>query len=353
MATGRIAPDILTFPGGMVAVVADVGAQPHVCAMSVRRLLRGAAYGVVGLGAAAGGLGAAGYAADPGFRRSCHFWGAVSPLVAEHYGIKLQGKLQGADADELERRLAAFHRRTATKAVEIILRLGGIYVKIGQFASTMGAGILEEAYISALRPLQDGVPPRSLPEVTAIIELSVGLPMSELFQSFEVLPVGAASIAQAHRAVLAGSGEEVIVKVQYPEVAELYAADFDNLEIVTAWLMPENLSLIQGLRKRHVQELDFRVEAQHLRECRANMQRRGFEPQLVRVPVVADARLCTQHVLAMEYLEGASLSNAIAAEQEAIAHALGMASGEELRDQLMRKVKEHFQEGGGGSCQWQ
>lgn len=319
--------------------------------MTARRLLRGAGYGAVGLGAAVGCLGTVGYAADPGFRRSCHFWGAVSPLVAEHYTIKLRGKLEGADSDELERRLGAFHRRTAAKAVEIILRLGGIYVKIGQFASTMGAGILEEAYVSALRPLQDGVPPRSLSEVTAIIELSVGLPMAELFQSFEPLPVGAASIAQAHRAVLAGSGEEVIVKVQYPEVAQLYKADFDNLEVVTAWLMPENLSLIQGLRKRHVQELDFRVEAQHLRECRANMQRRGFEPQLVRVPQVADARLCTQHVLAMEYLEGSSLSNAIAAEQDAIAQALGMGSGEELRDRLMKTVKAHFEEGGGGCSQ--
>ena len=54
------------------------------------------------------------------------------------------------------------------------------------------------------------------------------LPMATLFQSFEPKPVGAASIAQAHRATLAGSGERVIVKVQYPEVATLYAADFGS-----------------------------------------------------------------------------------------------------------------------------
>ena len=108
------------------------------------------------------------------------------------------------------------------------ITISGIYVKIGQFASTMGAGILEDAYTTALQPLQNGVPPRPLSEIAAIIESDVGLPMATLFQSFEPKPVGAASIAQAHRATLAGSGERVIVKVQYPEVATLYAADFGS-----------------------------------------------------------------------------------------------------------------------------
>ena len=86
--------------------------------------------------------------------------------------------------------LPAFHHRTAARAVDVILHLGGIYVKIGQFASTMGAGILEDAYIEALQPLQDGVPPRSLEEVSGIIEASVGQSMADLFQHFEPEPVG-------------------------------------------------------------------------------------------------------------------------------------------------------------------
>ena len=195
------------------------------------------------------------------------------------------------------------------------------------------------------------MPPRPLSEVAAIIEASVGIPMAALFDSFDEHPVGAASIAQAHRARLSGSGEEVVVKVQYPEVAELYQADFDNLEAVTAWLMPQNVALIQGLRKRHHEELDFRTEAQNLREVATNMQLRGFEPRLVRVPRVIDDRLCTKHVLAMEFLPGLSLSNAILAEQEAIAQALGMGSAEELRDRLMRSVGDHFSKGGGGTSQ--
>ena len=95
-----------------------------------------------------------------------------------------------------------------------------------------------------------------------------------------------------------------------------------NLEIVTAYLMPQNVELIKAVRKRHQAELDFRTEAANLRECSKNMRRRGFEPRLVRLPRVVDVsrqrccwhlglhssrdgkryrcwqdRLCTRHVL--------------------------------------------------------
>ena len=108
---------------------------------------------------AVAGVGAASlaYASSPGFRRSVSFWSTVAPFVVEHYLIKLHGRWEGTEQSELDERLNAFHHRTAEQAVGIILRLGGIYVKIGQFASTMGAGILEDAYIRALQPLQDAV----------------------------------------------------------------------------------------------------------------------------------------------------------------------------------------------------
>ena len=297
---------------------------------------------------AIGATGAAGvaYASSPGFRRSVTFWSTVAPFFAEYQVVKARASWDQCSAEELDTRITAFHHRTAARAVDVILQLGGIYVKIGQFASTMGAGILEDAYIEALQPLQDGVPPRSLEEVSSIIEASVGQSMASLFRHFEPEPVGAASIAQAHRATL-NDGREVIVKIQYPEVERLYEADFDNLEVVTRWLFPENLPLIHGLRKRHSAELDFRTEAANLREVRANLQRRGFEPKLVRIPGVPDDRLCTRHVLAMELLHGSSLATAIDAEMAEVAAALGLRSAKELRARTMRKVQQHFEEGGG------
>ena len=311
-------------------------------------LLRRAGAGVAGVGCLVG-AGVAVGGTSPGLKRSVHFWSAIAPFVVEHTGIKWRASayMDDCSEEELHRRLGAFHQRTASQCVDTIIQLGGIYVKIGQFVSTMGAGILNDAYTTALRPLQDGVPPRSIEQVTRIIEESVGKPMSSLFESFDERPLGAASIAQAHAATLVG-GQRCVVKVQYPEVAELYDADFNNLEIVVSYLMPENMPLIKGLRRRHSLELDFRTEASNLRECAANMQARGFEPALVRVPRVYDGSgLCTQHVLAMELFEGQSLASAIVAEQEAVAEALGLESAEALRTRVMRDVRKHFKSGGG------
>ena len=89
------------------------------------------------------------------------FWGAVSPFIVEYNFIKANALYyEHVSEEELDRQINTFHKKTAARAVEIILDLGGIYVKIGQFASTMGAGILDDAYVTALQPLQDGVPVR-------------------------------------------------------------------------------------------------------------------------------------------------------------------------------------------------
>ena len=80
------------------------------------------------------------------------------------------------------------------------------------------------------------------------------------------------------------------------------------------------------------------------------MRARGFEPGLVRIPGVPDARLVCRHVLAMEYLHGVSLAAAIEAEQADIARALGLRGGaDELRALLMARVRGHFEAGGGAS----
>lgn len=175
-------------------------------------------------GGAALAIGAV-YAACPGFRRSITFWSTAAPFFAEYKYIKARAWAEQADAEVLQARISEFHQRTAARAVDIILSLGGIYVKIGQFASTMGAGILPDAYVQALRPLQDGVPPRSLEQVSSIIEASVGAQMGELFASFEPRPVGSASIAQAHKATL-HDGREVIVKLDYWTARKELSATF-------------------------------------------------------------------------------------------------------------------------------
>eukprot|EP00586_Coscinodiscus_wailesii_P020477 CAMPEP_0172505358 /NCGR_PEP_ID=MMETSP1066-20121228/185853_1 /TAXON_ID=671091 /ORGANISM="Coscinodiscus wailesii, Strain CCMP2513" /LENGTH=676 /DNA_ID=CAMNT_0013281935 /DNA_START=257 /DNA_END=2284 /DNA_ORIENTATION=- len=310
------------------------------------------------------------YTFHRGFRRTIQFWRGLAPPILEYKLLKFRAKLshridiaRANDEDippEYRRQLRDYHERTAPKIVNLILEMGGIYVKMGQMMSTLGNGILDPSYVSALRPLQDGVPARSYEDVAAIIETSTGRSMSELFVSFDERPVGSASIAQAHRAVLRGGnvtandnesgGDDVIVKIQYPEVAELFEADLDNLEMVTKLFMPENVDLVKSLRKRHENELDFTIEASNLREVAENMKKHGLAPKYVRIPSVKnETGLCGRDVLVMEYLEGSSLADVIETEQRRFARAvLGEdANADDLKMFLGKKMKEHFARGGG------
>lgn len=303
------------------------------------------------------------YTFHRGFRRTCQFWTNTLPWITEYYWLKFHATyITRKNETEWQEVCHNFHKTTAPKAVRMVERMGGIYVKIGQTLSTVGSGILPEEYCQALRPLQDGVPPRTYYTIATIIEQSTGQKMEDIFSSFDEKPVGAATIAQAHRAVLkqpshdgqvpnSKNQQEVIVKVQYPEVAELFEADLNNLELMVWLFMPyRSRDFLKNIRKRHERELDFRLEASHLEECSRNMQRHGLEPTYVRIPRVRnETGLCTKDVLVMEYLEGASLRDVIDEEQNRIARALGKQSGEELRFMISKRMKEHFEQGGGNA----
>ncbi|KAL3809550.1 hypothetical protein ACHAXA_001824 [Cyclostephanos tholiformis] len=294
------------------------------------------------------------YTFHRGFRRTIQFWRGMAPLFVRYKYVTIKAeRIDRVGPEEMERRLNSYRESTAPRLVDLILRMGGIYVKIGQVMGTIGQGLLPQQYLDALRPLQDGVPPRTYAEVSDIITRSTGKSMDELFVSFEELPIGSASIAQVHRARLRpkNEGEEpmqVVIKVQYPEVAELFEADLSNLELATRLFSPENVEVTRALRKRHENELNFTQEAENLRECTRDMQRHGLEPNLVRIPRVVD-EICTPNVLAMEYLEGISLSKAIAVEQRRVAKALGMSDGDELKKVLASKMRKHFENGGGAT----
>ena len=281
----------------------------------------------------------------------------MTPLILKYKYVTIKAeKFDRVNPEELENRLNIYREQTAPKLVELILKMKGIYVKLGQVMSTVGQGLLPQVYLDALRPLQNGVPPRSYAEISKIIEESTGKSMEELFLQFDEVPIGSASIAQVHRATLRPNStvdghnsippKRVVVKVQYPEVAQLFDADLSNLELATRLFSPEYMEITKSLRKRHENELDFTKEAANLIHVTRDMQRYGVEPSLVRIPRVIDD-ICTKSVLAMEYLEGTSLGDAIDLEQRRVAKALGMHDGDELKTALATKMRKHFENGGG------
>ena len=83
------------------------------------------------------------------------------------------------------------------------------------------------------KQLRDRVPPEPFDVVRRVVELDLGRSLDDVFERFERTPIAAASIAQVHAARLR-TGEEVVVKVQRPQVARLVREDIRAM----SWLAP-------------------------------------------------------------------------------------------------------------------
>ena len=117
-------------------------------------------------------------------------------------------------------------------------RLGSSYVKLGQIISG-GEGLFPDELVNEFKLLRDQVPPESFADVRTVIEVDFGAALGDLFEWFDETPIAAASIAQVHAARLV-TGEEVVVKVQRPRVAQLFRDDIAAL----AWLAPKLIGRI-------------------------------------------------------------------------------------------------------------
>ena len=117
----------------------------------------------------------------------------------------------------------------ATQVRDELLRLGPTMIKLGQVASAR-TDLLSQPYIDALVALQDSVPTISGERVAAIVNAELGASMESVFDTFELQPLAGASLGQVHRAVY--QGEQVAVKVQRRNLAELFDTDFTNIRLM-------------------------------------------------------------------------------------------------------------------------
>jgi len=132
---------------------------------------------------------------------------------------------------------------TAGRLREALVTLGPTFVKLGQALSTR-PDLLPAEFVHELGKLQDTVP--SFPSEVAIatIEESLGRPIDQLFAHFERHPLAAASLGQVHAATL-HTGEQVVVKVQRPDIAGRINTDLAILADLAA-LSQERLPFAQN-----------------------------------------------------------------------------------------------------------
>jgi predicted unusual protein kinase regulating ubiquinone biosynthesis (AarF/ABC1/UbiB family) len=233
----------------------------------------------------------------------------VGGLVAGQ-GLRWAGMTTANRVRSPERAAEARDERTAALVEELVDQLGrmrGAAMKVGQLFSMIELdGLPDEqraALESRLATLRDDVPPVPFSRLERLLREELGAPLGRVFASFDEDAFAAASIGQVHRATTR-EGEEVVVKVQYPGVAEAVDSDLRSAALLLPLirrLAPsiDARPLLDELRDRIGEELDYELEAQHGR--RIERLHRGHP--FITVPRVL-TELSTRRVLVTEFVEG-------------------------------------------------
>jgi predicted unusual protein kinase regulating ubiquinone biosynthesis (AarF/ABC1/UbiB family) len=238
-------------------------------------------------------------------RRSATVGRLAAGQAARQMGTRAANLTRSDDAAE-----QALARRQIETAEQIVAALGtmkGAAMKIGQVMSFLDVGLVPEEYReqfqAKLAELRDAAPKVSFKDMRKVIEAEYEQKLDDVFETFDPVPIAAASIGQVYRARLDG-GRDVAVKVQYPGVNIAVRSDLQNLSMilrlmrsVAPGLDPKTLGA--EIRERIEEELDYELEAQNQRRIARVYRGHPF----VVIPDVLTA-LSHERVIVSEFVTG-------------------------------------------------
>ncbi|MFP3871344.1 MAG: ABC1 kinase family protein [Candidatus Natronoplasma sp.] len=219
--------------------------------------------------------------------------GLMSFVSKETMGTRLEKTMQEVEAGELRK---------------LFEDLGPAFIKLGQFLGNR-PDLVPPHFAKELQKLHDQAAPFSPDKAKEIIEEELGRDIEDIFDEFYNEPLASASIGQVHEGTLK-NGDEVVIKVQRPDIEEKVQADLEMIERFTRMLedvYPESElyqphEVTKEFKKMLEKELDYTVEAR-------NAQRfyNAFEDDdTIHIPKVYWKYL-TKRVLILENVEGESM----------------------------------------------
>ena len=219
------------------------------------------------------------------------------------------------------RQYKVLHGLTPEQAVEVLQALGPTYVKIGQLASNR-SDLLPKAYCDAFEKLRDDANPMPFDVVIEQIDRAYGKSWHEVFASIDSVPLGAASIAQVHKATLL-DGTTVAVKVRRPGVAESMAEDIMLMKHLLALgefasnshrdILLSLEGFIEEIERTTASEVDFTSELHNLMRFHDELA----DEEGVTSPVAYPQYSC-ESVLVMEFVQGTEISHTQALREQGI-----------------------------------
>jgi len=240
-------------------------------------------------------------------RRYVDIWTFILKLLAVQAAYNKSWTYKGGITDAKK---ATRRRSLAVWIRETLLELGPTFIKVGQLFSTR-ADLFPVEFVEELSKLQDNVPAFGYEQVEAIIQADLGKSVPQLYQSFDPLPLAAASLGQVHRAQL-HSGEEVVVKIQRPGLKKLFEIDLAILKGIARYFQRHPkwgrgrdwLGIYEECCRILWQEIDYLGEGRNADTFRRNFRREEW----VKVPRVY-WRYSSSRTLTLEYMPGIKISH--------------------------------------------
>lgn len=228
-------------------------------------------------------------------------------LAGAKYATASAGTLFTAKDKRDERRKEILSAR-AQELVEELGSLKGSVVKIGQMMALFGEHFLPEEVTTALHTLENQTTALEWPAIERHLKRQLGeVKLAEL--EIEQQPLGAASLAQVHKAVRKSDGKELCLKIQYPGVANAIDSDMRALvrllKLSRLVPMTEQFNMwLDEVREMLKREVDYDLEAHTTRHFRAALasDTRFIVPEIV-------PEFSTHNIMCMTFERGIGVND--------------------------------------------
>ena len=232
----------------------------------------------------------------------------ASLLAGTRWAASNATSMFSSEAEKEKKRKQAM-KEQANYLVAEIGKLKGSIVKIGQMIALYGEHFLPEEITQALNTLNNQTVALAWPAIKQHLEQQLGDKLHELTIDHE--PLGTASLAQVHRATRKSDGLELVLKIQYPGVADAIDSDmslFKNMLKLTR-MVPQTREFDQWfeeVRDMMHREVNYDIEAATTRRF---AERLKDDPRYI-VPEIVD-EFCTDQILCMTFERGVPINSPV------------------------------------------
>jgi predicted unusual protein kinase regulating ubiquinone biosynthesis (AarF/ABC1/UbiB family) len=239
--------------------------------------------------------------------RALWLFGVIFASYMLHFALARVFKRRSRRTPQwLEARREKVDVRNARRLLRGMLRLRGVFIKLGQVLSILG-GFLPRAFAHELESLQDHVPPHPFRHVERTFVVTFGKRPDECFATFEREPIAAASLGQVHAATMK-DGRKVAVKVLYPRIRDVIKVDMRALaiaiKVLRRWLPERNL---QTVHRSLVDLLHRETDYVHEASCMERMAKNFDSEKDILFPEVVH-EWTNSDILTMSFMEGVKIT---------------------------------------------